>query len=361
MKKTPSAPLYALLTLFLTGTVLLEKDIYGAGKNVIPPLFLAACISAAVFTLVIIPFLKYPYLRAEDCFRLKTGEAGKKLFLIVFFLFALFSAASLYSDYLRFLSAVVLDATPDLISSALKSAFILFTAFSGLRALSYFGSFVFILWTAFCLFMFVEGLGFFKPETVAPFFQSGAADIMITALKLSFGFLSDVLLSVLLIGRECDGRSLYKTSLAAFASWFILTAAVGLLPSAFFGDSLTLFNYPVFQTLSAFRNVSFMPKCGFGFAVITFMIVVVKLTALCAVCGRALAVMVGTSEKGKTRLILYAVPLLFVTVFSHVAVTSDPTFENALFEVKSALSAILPAMFSAIMPFGYKRNGHRLR
>ncbi len=310
----PPIKLFSLITIFLYGNSVLLKMIYGSGRDFFISLILAAVLAVITLTVIMLPFIKYPYMTAGEYILKKTGKYSSKFINSLFLIFALLSITVVYIEFVKYLSAVSLNLTPNYVIAIVISFFVIFVSFLGIKNISGFTSYFFIVAIIFIVMMLVYGIAVFKPENVLPVFKTPVTKIIESAFQIFFCILADVMLVIFIVGNEEQGKTVYKISLCGIGFWLVTVIAFGYLPLIVFGENFQTFKYPVHQALATFKEISFLPKNPFQFTIISFLIFFMKISVTLCFIQKILENIIGKAKNSLIKLFYGAVPMFIITV-----------------------------------------------
>ncbi len=346
----PPIKLFSVITIFLYGNSVLLKMIYGSGKDFFISLILAAVLAVITLTVIMIPFIKYPYMTAGEYILKKTGKYSSKFINSFFLIFALLSITVIYIEFIKYLSVVSLNVTPNYMIAIVISLFVLFVSLLGIKNISGFTAYFFIAIIIFIIMMVAYGISVFKPENVLPIFKTSVAKIIESAFRIFFYILADVILVIFIVGNEEQGKKVYKISLCGIGVWLVTMVTFGYLPLVVFGENFNTFKYPMHQALATFKNLSFLPKNPFQFTVISFLILFIKMSVTLCFIQKILENIIGRATNPLIKLCYSAAPIFIITITSSVLLLfglDDMVFIRHIF----AVSAIVCLLTFAILLF----------
>ncbi|MBR2328041.1 MAG: GerAB/ArcD/ProY family transporter [Clostridia bacterium] len=344
--------LFTVIAFFIFGNTLLTKTVFQGGKDFYLSALIAVCFAAIILVAVTAPFLKYPYLTAGEYIKMKTGKAGEKAINALLLIFLSLSALKLYLEFIKFLTSVSLNITPNYFIAIAVSVFVLLLSLLGIENISAYTSAVFIFAAAFAVYSVISGASLFKIETFMPLADIKTEKMLGNAAEIFLFILSDVAAIIFFCKRGSNGKDVLKSSLAALAVWFAVTAAVGALPIAVFGEGYEIFKYPVFQALASVKGVSFLPKNSFLFLVLGFIIMIIKLSVTLSFIGEVTENITGGKRTGKARIITRAVPVVLITSVASFLLINGIKAEE---EIKMICAVAAVASFSALLILNLKR------
>ncbi len=356
MKSASVFKLFALFSVFLIGNVPISKIVYQSGNGTVISVTVAAALAFLAFTLTAFPFLKYPYITVGEYVKMKAGKVGKGVTSFVLLAFSVISLSSVLFGFVKFLSVTSLNFTPDSFAILAITSVAIAVSFTGIKNVLPLSAVVFAAFSLFALLMVLFSLPMMRSESFFPVFDEKSGNILSSAADIFLVLFADIILAVFVTGKEADGKRVYRAGVFAIIFWAAFTLVFTAIPRGIFGESLEIFQYPVFSALSAVKFLSFLPKASFVFQTLSFSAVLIKSAVTVTFAARAASDLFGAPKTKAAKLLCRILPASAAVIASSALIGIN---EKAFFLLNTAHAAAALAtviLFAAINIKSYRRR-----